>query len=425
MRLHRRKGFTLVECVIAIAVFAVLTSMVLMIMASTIKLQKEASDAESNLNNVVQNVVEDNTHRVYGDDSSVIKMGFKSDNDFSITYSTVDGYRNMMRCPSCGETHNNIDYLSYIYDTATYKNWTPSSDRQSHKISYFFGQGTDCNTFKCPSCDYVFNPSAITVRCESCLREAALSLNFTEGSTGANWDYNRARGNYVCTNTNCKSEAIVQVYDDGSGNKITVSDGTEQARLMVSGITPNALRYGSVTQFKDKEVIKDLTTIDNNVCGCTAQITYTKSTSTTKPGYYTLTINGVSGLPSDGTSTTLRFTLPPHYIPNIIGGNADGLSGNLFAELEKSENFSNPDKFSTLKLTGAKYNNTNSIEVKFTLTNYKNDNSFEDDYKYDAGVSSSTTQNALTKLWFASSSTSLSIENGKRNEGTISLLTTT
>ena len=52
--LSGKKGFTLIECVIAIAVFAALTGMVLMIMSQTIQLSKKASDAETDLNNLVQ-----------------------------------------------------------------------------------------------------------------------------------------------------------------------------------------------------------------------------------------------------------------------------------------------------------------------------------------------------------------------------------
>ena len=68
--LHGKKGFTLIECVIAIAVFAALTGMVLMIMSQTIQLSKKATDAETDLNKLVENVVQDSTNNTFGADSN-------------------------------------------------------------------------------------------------------------------------------------------------------------------------------------------------------------------------------------------------------------------------------------------------------------------------------------------------------------------
>ena len=174
--LHGKKGFTLIECVIAIAVFAALTGMVLMIMSQTIQLSKKATDAETDLNNIVQNVVQDSTNKTYGDDTKHLMMSFGAFDDFQMTYSVVDGYKNFIKCPSCGKEANNLDYLSYIYDKDEYINATTEDDKkakENFKISYWFGKFPGKTDFyQCPSCGQTISPSSLTLSCLSCAETA-------------------------------------------------------------------------------------------------------------------------------------------------------------------------------------------------------------------------------------------------------------
>ncbi|MBP3857872.1 MAG: prepilin-type N-terminal cleavage/methylation domain-containing protein [Ruminiclostridium sp.] len=415
--LRRGKGFTLVECVIALAVFAVLTSMVLMIIGQTVKLSKESTDAEGDLNNVVQNVVQDNATRVYGDDSHTLKLQFgTSGADFSMTYSTVDGYKNFIQCPHCGEKYNNLDFMNYIYETTTYKNWTPASDKNNYKISYWLGQDSYTSHYQCPDCGYTFEASEIDARCDSCLASGTLNT----------FDYNRYKGNYVCKT--CKSESIVQMISekqpDGTYKTVPISDSlTAESKFMVSGITPNALRYGSVKQYTDKAMILDLTTLtvegSTSSCTCTPKITYTPAASSTLPGVYTLEIPNVSGLDSS-TTVRLKFSTPPYYIPRIVGGNCNGGSGEALASAQGLAN--DPPKETdtgAIKIEQITNTSCNNLVVKFTLTNYKNNNSFEDDYRADTGVGASVSgETALGKLWYAAGSSSISLP---RTESSLSL----
>lgn len=408
-KLLHNKGFTLVECIIAIAVFAVLTSMVIMIVGNSVKLQKEASDAERDLNNVVQNVVQDDTNRVYGDNSRTLEMMFDSSSvNFRMTYSTVDGYKSFIECPACGNKADDIEYMSYIYETARYKNWptvadkaagASEDDKQNYKISYWFGLDSTTDHFECPACGHTFTLSALKAKCNSCLKEDTLN----------NFDFNKGKGNFVCKD--CKGEDVVQIVEkityDLGGNPISsewvpISDSiTSDANFVVSGIAANAVRYGKVESL-EKEKVKDLTTLDGITGGSyTMKLEYIPNTSAVKPGKYRVTIPSVMGLGSD--TGTIRIYLPGCYIPKITGGNADGSSGHPTASITPSTDYSKVDMQSCLVISDITSTSSSNIIVEFTLTNYKNSHSFEEDYKYEVKPSSGET--ALGKLWFLSGAT--------------------
>ena len=422
--MRKSKGFTLVECIIAIAVFAVLTSMVIMIVGNTIKLSSEATEAEGDLNVVVQNVVQDNSKRVYGVDSKTLEMniGSSATANFKMTYSSIDGDKNFIKCPLCGDVHNDLDYLAYIYNENAYKNWptatevaagADASTKGSFKISYWFQYDSSTSGYKCPSCLNAFLPSAITGRCDSCEYQATMN----------NFSFDNVSGKYQCPV--CKNESVVQMVSDGGAGLVPISATLRSdSQFSVSGITPNALRYGQVKQLKAEEIV-DLSTITGTVDG-TFNFTLEYHPNVINPtaaGSYILKINSVGSLDS-AESATAVFALPPYYKCTLdtAGTNADGSTGHPSATVTTID-VTDPDDIinkSYITISGITTSSSNNIVVEFKLENYKSGSSFDDDYKVDAGVSGTVT--ALGRYWFGKNSNSITVP---REESDVSLLPTT
>lgn len=383
--LHGKKGFTLIECVIAIAVFAALTGMVLMIMSQTIKLSKKATDAETDLNNVVQNVVQDSTNKTYGADSKHLTMTFKSTDDFKMTYSTVDGYKNFIECTNaaCKNHANNLDYMSYIYDTTVYQN-ASDVEKESYKISYWFGTDSTTNFLKCPICDQTIYLNNITLSCLSCGETGTADSTITvSGATTNRFAFNKFSGSYTCAN--CGGGNVVQMVQDNAGNTVPITDSpTADADFMVSGIVSNAIRYGAVP-LNDKDGIKNLVSSycsngTTDIKGTTSW-TYTPNKNASIPGYYTLTLSITDTIPA-GETVTVSLKLPGGYLAGIDknGTTADGQGDHPYAAFIRTENISETDKASNLIISGITDLKKNNIKVKFSLTNYANNNSFDSDY---------------------------------------------
>lgn len=386
--LSGKKGFTLIECVIAIAVFAALTGMVLMIMSQTIQLSKKASDAETDLNNLVQNVVQDSTKKTYGDDSKTLNMKFGSEN-FSMTYSTVDGYKNFIECTNvnCKNHANNLDYMSYIYETSTYSS-ASDDEKASYKISYWFDKDSTTNFFKCPKCDQVIQQSEIKMQCLSC------------GKTGTctDFDFNKFSGSYTCPD--CYGGSVVQLVKDAGGNEVPITKApTADADLMISGMVSNAIRYGVVPQ-GDEDFVKDLISIncsDSVDRDVDTDWTYVPNKNASIPGVYTLTLS-VSDTIADGETASVSIKLPGGYLATILsnGTTADGktvgTTTHPYSTFIRTEDITLTDKPSLLMITGITNATRNNIKVRFYLTNYANNNSFDSDYVNEGG---------LAHYWFA------------------------
>ena len=398
--LHVKKGFTLVECVIAIAVFAALTGMVLMIMSQTIQLSKKSSDAETDLNNLVQNVVQDNSKKTYGADSKLLKMTFDGQSDeFTMTYTTVDGYKNFIKCPDCGSTANNLDYMGYIYDTTTYSNALASE--KGFKACYWYDiSNTETNQLRCPHCynattgEGIITPSELRLYCLSC-GECDTSDSNTSGTPPVKkFVFNKFSGGYTCSA--CGNGNVVQAVESTPGvyepiTKIFASDNS----LMVSGMASNAIRYGDVGQFIDEDDVKKLMTITTTLTSSQPAFTtkwkYTPNKNVSVPGIYTLTLD-VNGSFDSSETATVTINLPTGYaLTKCTGTTADGTGNNPLAVFRgKKDSITNADT-SYLKISGIQSGHQHNIVVKFQLTNYENNNSFEQDYINDGG---------LMKYWF-------------------------
>ena len=388
--LHGKKGFTLIECVIAIAVFAALTGMVLMIMSQTIQLSKKATDAETDLNNLVENVVQDSTNKTFGADSKRLIMNFDSSSpNFFMSYSTVDGYKNFIECTSCKNHANNLDYMAYIYETNEYKNAT-DAEKESYKISYWFNSSSDTNYLQCPTCQTKIYDANLKFECLSC------------GETGAPsaFDYNKFSGSYTCKK--CSGGNVVQLVKDASGNDVPITESpTADADFMVSGMVSNAIRYGEIPLNSKSDItnLMSSNTTDSKTPAFNTTWTYTPNKNASIPGVYTLNISFTDTI-TDGETATVNIKIPGGYYCSINknGTTADGVGDNPYAAFYRSNMYSieETDKPSMLIISGITNTKRSNIIVKFTLTNYANNNSFDADYAND-------TYQGLGGYWFGCS----------------------
>lgn len=371
MLLFRRKGFTLTECLIAIAVFGAMTLIVFMIITHARTQTVEANKSEEDLSNLIENVVGDETYKRYNDSNhaggndvlSLVVDG--NSQQFTISYNVIDGNKNFVKCPdtSCEHYGNNTEFMI---------------DAGGNPISKTSFAQTN---YVCPKCGTSF---VDTLTCEDC------------GATGDHTDtslftYLPNTGGYMCNS--CGGTAV---HHDSYN-----ADSTGDANLSVSGIVPNAIRYGEV---KDKATsgrsLNDLLYYNNTTTGggkITFGISYQASANGSLPGTYTLTIRGTD-VPADAVNASgayeMIIELPPHYVikelKNVSGsGTVSGIS--------------NGDSSNTNAYIRITASSSNYSEFTFQLVNYKSGFSFENDYM-DASDNSET---GLAGYWFGVSGVSV------------------
>ncbi len=369
--LFRNTGFTLVECVIAIAVFAILTVMTLMIMATTVKTQKKSTKAEEDLNTLVQNVVEDESNKKYGADTKTLMMKVgSSGKDFSMTYSTIDGYKNFVTCPNCHEMYNNLDFMGDAYSTAQYAADMTDPVKKTNKASFWFDPNT--MNYCCPNCGFRFRN---TLECLSCNASGPMNA-FT---------FDHFTGNYYCP-------------DCGSGNVREQGldvRATGDSDFAIGAMSPNAIRYGDISEnMPEEDDVKKFMKISGAADeSFRVTLTYTPNANIALPGRYRLRVDNLHVVA--GESARFSMTLPPCYICNITSKdtNIQGLSDTQGSVL-LSQSADPANAADTGRLLVTNLNSTfSSFELQFTLTNYENNNSF--DYDYSDG---------LMKFWFGNTS---------------------
>lgn len=402
----KNKGFTLVECIVAIAAFAVITTMVLMIMAGTANTQQKSMKAEADLNQLVENVVRDESAaKMDVDTSKTLKMSVDGSTvNFSMTYNTNSGYKNFVKCPFCGQLHNNIDFMGGVYDNSYYlavylADVAAFDDHKSYKACYWFDPSY--MVYICPDCGKTFDPYS-NLKCSDC----------EETITKSNSSYDRFNGSFSCNS--CGSSRV-------SDTTVT-SEITTDSPFSVGNMQANALRYGLIEK-PDADDAKTFMQMSGGTSdNFTAQIKYKPNTKLSLPGTYTLIVSGYNLTDSSGDIT---IQLPPCYVCKVLrtSEGADGKEaspGNMHATVSVTppDDYSAYDKRSKLKITGITNAYTGaSFWVEFKLTNYENNNSFDYDYGNEDGVSpkyqdnplsAGTNMSALAKYWFNWSNSSQS-----------------
>ncbi len=377
MLLFRRKGFTLIECLIAIAVFGAMTMIVFMILTHARTQTVEANKSEEDLSNLIENVMGDETYKRYNKEhhetegKDVLNLVVEgSGTNFTISYNVVDGNKNFVKCPSatCGYYANNTDFMLKHNGTEYEAVAKPDFDQTKEYV--------------CPKCETAFYD---TLLCEDC--EATAAHNDTTKFT-----YLPTTGGFICNS--CGGTAVRHTsYSSGTA--------TGDAAMSVSGIVPNAIRYGKVSP---KSVTKNGVTIErkvedlfkyNNSATGGGQIKfalkYDAAANSSLPGTYTLSIQSWGSVPADAVDANgyyeMVIDLPPHYV--VKNFNKENGSADL-SEIKNGDSSEDKGRLRFRTNTGG--------ESKFTfqLVNYKSGFSFE----YDYNDSSSNGNCGLAGYWF-------------------------
>ncbi len=375
--LFRRKGFTLIECLIAIAVFGALTMIVFMILTHARTQTVEANKSEEDLSNLIENVIGDETYKRYNEanhtgGSDTLKLNVQGVSDaFSITYNVVDGNKNFVKCPAadCGFYGNNTEFMIGTDG----KNIPKASFVQSSK-------------YKCPKCSIEFSDGLTCEDCESTGYHTDDSLfTYLPGTAG-----------YMC-NT-CGGLAV--------HHNSYAADATGDASMSISGIVPNAMRYGEVKDRADSgRTLQDLVYYANTATGggqIRVDLSYKAASNGNLPGTYTLSVKSAD-VPADAKDADGNFTmvikLPPYYVikdfKKVTGVDAIPLSGDV-------------KEYGSISITTKMEASVSTYT--FQLVNYRSGFTFENDY-FDVGHKDNT---GLAGYWFGATTPSVSFADENR-----------
>lgn len=385
-RLKERKGFTLVECIVAIAVFAAFCLLVMMIIAGAQRESKSAYDTEEELNTLVDGIMDDEVNRRYNSSSTntkTLNMSFsgQSSGDFSITYDVIDGHKNYLVCDSCGYFALNAEFCP------------------NGRTDMFLQTATN---YVCPMCSH--QPVKVTLECADC----NVSGSYKNDTL---FSYEKANGSYVCKT--CGSASV-------SSQEIE-AELFEQAKVSVSGMAPNAIRYGSIKKpaYNAAVSVTDDTGAEDEKAKANVTVKYVPMVPTsnpTLPGTYSVSIGSVTRpdpitiTKDDGTTETtnvqtrVAISLPTGYY--VEDFKVNGVDYN--AETHKNVIFVQPgyDDGNNGTITWTSTDSSMSAAFSFKLKNYKTGFSFDYDYqtvpKYDAsGKITGYEAGGLSTYWFS------------------------
>ncbi len=343
-RLQRRKGFTLVECLIALTVFAALTLVVFAILTNARAASVKANETEENLTKLIDNVVGDDSYTRYNSSSEVLTLNLSTGGTpFRVTFNEIDGYKNFVLCPqsTCQYFADNSEFMTCEKED--------------------FAQGT----YTCPKCAEVITQTLI---CEDC-------GNSSSHTDTTSFTYIPSTGGYYCNDCGGTGVRGTEVDDSVISNY----------DLNIKTLVPNAIVYGEVERKDDPNVLFDTVTGSGGTASSdiTMWLTYTEGANATIPGTYTLRVRSNYSVESD---FQIHVKLPSGYkIPYMYSTLGDCTIGSLsdstgdYLVLE----FYNCDQ------------NADS-EVEFQLVNQTSGLSFEDDYSNPSDAS----LNGLAGYWF-------------------------
>lgn len=378
--LKKRKGFTLVECIVAVAVFAALVMVIFMILANARTEANMANQSEQDLNNLIDNVIGDDTYKIYNSSNSeILNMSYTvydkdgkatgDKGDFSISYDTINGYKNYVECPKCKTFENNTAFMG------------------TNSIASF---GATDLKYTCPSCSHAFEQTLV---CDDCLAES----NNTDTNA---FTYDTSTGSYYCDQ--CGGSSV-----QGKGVKQLATDSEG---LSISGIVPNAIRYGVVSKPSDEKaegfvIIEDKTT-NQKIIGAkvTLSVAYTAPANHSVPGKYTFTLSGwgqdFGGV--DEENARIIIYMPNAYVINNVTPAMNGLDPQCAVTVIQEDGAEVAGSLSQLVIDDIP-NELSQVSFSFNLQNYKNYYSFDRDY---------TLEDGLVGYWFKAVGKSISVTNG-------------
>ncbi len=420
-RLFRRKGFTLVECIVAIAVFAVLVSMVLMIISSTVTASSEATKNEKDVNNLVENVVMDQSRKKFDSNSKTLEMvigesksyGLDSSthlpnaDSFVMSYTAIDGAKNFIWCPSCKHIANNSEFMDEVFTHSSSLYITASDavkEAYGIKPTTWYNQSIP---LKCPQCSTeLTGTNDISLECKDCNNRGSYQSTTLFG-------YNALSGCFYCAS--CGSYNVSALMTDSGGVTEYVTDSAE-TQYSVSGLYADAIKYGTVTMPDPPADIKDTDLITfnktNGDYGTSdvfyVSLSYALDSNPNKPGTYTLTISGLTHALDSAGKADITISLPGIYTPVPAKTTEPG-----HAEIGYTAHVGTPTTYSSINITGLS-STVNTVSLGFTLINTKNGIDFSYDYPPTAAAAGS---NSLINDWFAltpsGSATNIGIATGK------------
>lgn len=432
LNFYNKKGFTLVECIVAIAVFAVMTSMVMIIISSAINTTRQAVNGERDLNQMVEAVENDQSIKNYNSLSShtlVMKFGEDTDN-FSITYDTSDGYMSYMTCHWCKYIGPRHEFLRRIADSSTYKK-SDQALKDKYPYTYWFdpiqsGISDEFGTYSvpgvtidpadksddtrydygtekqktyvtylrkycCPKCGGLIQPADVQpLQCLDCDYECN-PQNTAENNTdpdvknrkGFHWDHETST--YYCNK--CGSSRVIE-----KGMKDLFGSG---AQFEIGGMFPNAIRYGIVDQ-PDDDAVKSL--VGAKAVSGGSELTGFKMTLNTTvyssviPATHKISISELSA------KANVTIELPAGYIiPKVEKRKTDGTiyyeyNINRTNSSDKSnqpvwtlKNGKDSSEGSTITIPNVS-SGAGVYTLAFTLVNEKSGSSFETDYADEGGL---------------------------------------
>ncbi len=391
-RFKKRKGFTLVECIVAVAVFAVMVLLVFAILTRARLEAQNASQSEEDLTTLIDNVVGDETYKKFksevgADGKQVNSMQLaiagncigSTGETFDITYNIVDGYKNYVLCsnPDCKDKNGDpyfADNTNFMFDTSTGELVSVSEKE--------FDLSNSNHKYICPNCQTAVTQTLV---CEDC----TVSGNYNDSDM---FTYIPSTGGYFCNN--CGGTSV-------KGNDIdekVVSD----SKMSISSVVPNAIRYGDVAPPASEDLFRYM----DNSTGATpdedgidgridAYLEYNASANMSVPGTYTLrlVVPNSGYLPSgvDDGDFTVKFQFPQHYMIYIDdeGSSLGNLSNSASAYRQGDSTTNNGELHVKLNMPG-------TYTIKFQLVNYKSGFSFE----YDYNDTTTPSKAGLAGYWF-------------------------